>query len=117
MSVSALPRSIACKSAADSLSPARPFTVLQEFNVIPLRSFVATGNVTFAEQDHYKEGTLIIDLVDRRTRKIVWRGFGVGEVHNNPQKNIDDLPKVVDGVLAQLKLSPDEMRVRRGRPR
>ena len=58
------------------------------------------------EQEHYKEGTLIIDLIDTRTRKIVWRGFGVGEVHNNPQKTIDDLPKVVNGVLDQLQLTP-----------
>jgi hypothetical protein len=59
----------------------------------------------YADKEHYKEGTLIIDLVDTRTHKIVWRGFGVGEVHHNPQKTIDDLPKVVDGVLAQLQLS------------
>jgi hypothetical protein len=70
------------------------------------------GCVTYAEQEHYKEGTLIIDLIDRRTRKIVWRGFGVGEVHNNPEKTIEDLPKVVDGVLAQLQLTPDQ-RMRR----
>jgi hypothetical protein len=60
------------------------------------------GGVTYAEQEHYKEGTLIIDLIDRRTRKVVWRGFGVGEVHHNPQKDIDNLPKVVDGILNQL---------------
>jgi Domain of unknown function (DUF4136) len=71
------------------------------------------GGLTYAEKEQYKEGTLIIDLIDRRTRKIVWRGFGVGEVHSNPQKTIEDLPKVVDGVLAQLQLAPDQMRVRR----
>jgi|SRR5471030_1133229 len=68
------------------------------------------GGITFAEKEHYKEGTLIIDLVDTRTRRIVWRGFGVGEVHHNPQKSIEELPKVVDGVLAQLQLSPGQMR-------
>jgi hypothetical protein len=61
----------------------------------------------YADKEHYKEGTLIIDLVDTRTHKIVWRGFGVGEVHRNPQKTIDDLPKIVDGVLAQLKVNPE----------
>jgi hypothetical protein len=75
--------------------------------------FAYNGGLTYAEQEHYKEGTLIIDLIDRRTRKIVWRGFGVGEVHKNQEKNIEDLPKVVDGVLAQLQLSPDQMRMRR----
>jgi hypothetical protein len=68
--------------------------------------FAYYGGLTYAEQEHYKEGTLIIDLIDTRTRKIVWRGFGVGEVHNNPQKTIDDLPKEVNGVLDQLQLTP-----------
>ncbi len=72
--------------------------------------FAYYGGLTYAEKEHYKEGTLIIDLIDTHTRKIVWRGFGVGEVHNNPQKTIDDLPKVVNGVLDQLQLTPEAMR-------
>ena len=72
--------------------------------------FAYYGGLTYAEKEHYKEGTLIIDLIDTRTRRIVWRGFGVGEVHGNPQKNIDDLPKVVDGVLDQLQLMPEPVR-------
>jgi hypothetical protein len=59
-----------------------------------------------AGQEHYKEGTLIIDLIDRRSKQVVWRGYGVGEVHHNHQKDIDDLPKVVDGLLNQLSLAP-----------
>ena len=66
----------------------------------------AYGGPTYSEKEHFKEGTLIIDLIDPRTRRIVWRGFGVGEVHKNPQKNIDDLPKVVNGLLDQLQLTP-----------
>lgn len=57
---------------------------------------------TVAENEHYKEGTLIIDLIDSHTHKIVWRGFGVGEAQHKMQKHIDDLPKVVDGILSQL---------------
>jgi hypothetical protein len=58
------------------------------------------------ERYHYKEGTLIIDLVDRSTKKVIWRGFGVGDVHKDPQKNIEDLPKVVNGIIEQLQLTP-----------
>lgn len=72
--------------------------------------FAYYGGLTYAEKEHYKEGTLIIDLVDTRTRRIVWRGFGVGEVHHNPQKTIDDLPKEVNGVLSQLQLEHGPMR-------
>jgi len=57
-------------------------------------------------QEHYKEGTIIIDLIDARTKQVVWRGFGVGEVHHNPQKDIEDLPKVVSGVLEQYHGNP-----------
>ena len=68
--------------------------------------FLYYGGITYAEQEHYKEGTLIIDLIDTRTKKVVWRGFGVGEVHHNPQKNIDDIPKVVSGIIDQLNVTP-----------
>jgi hypothetical protein len=67
--------------------------------------FMYDGGITYAEQENYKEGTLIIDLIDTHTRKVVWRGFGVGEVHRDPQKNIDDIPKVVAGILNQLQLT------------
>jgi hypothetical protein len=67
--------------------------------------FIYGGSLTMGKE-HYKEGTIIIDLIDRRTRQVVWRGFGVGEVHRNPQKDIEDLPKVVNGVLEQLSLAP-----------
>lgn len=63
------------------------------------------GGETAVGKEHYREGTVIIDLVDARTRRVVWRGFGVGEIHHNPQKDIDNLPKVVDGIIGQLQLA------------
>ena len=68
--------------------------------------FTYYGGMTAVDKEHYKEGTIIIDLIDTRTRKVVWRGFGVGEVHHNVQKNIDDLPKVVAGIIDQLQIAP-----------
>jgi len=52
----------------------------------------------------YKEGTLIIDIVDRSTHKVIWRGYGIGEV-GNPESAINDLPKVVDGILEKLQIN------------
>lgn len=52
----------------------------------------------------YKEGTLIIDIIDRNTRQLIWRGFGVGELHN-PKTTLKELPKVVNGILQQLQLN------------
>ncbi|HTD98741.1 MAG TPA: DUF4136 domain-containing protein [Mucilaginibacter sp.] len=70
--------------------------------------FIYYGGSTVVDKEHYKEGTIIIDLIDTHTKRVVWRGFGVGEVHKNPQKNIDDLPKVVDGIISQLQLAPPQ---------
>jgi len=61
---------------------------------------------TSVEREHYKEGTLIVDLVDRRSKQVVWRGFGVGEVHKDYQKDVEDLPRVVAGIFEQLSLAP-----------
>lgn len=69
-------------------------------------AFTYYGGMTAVDKEHYKEGTIIIDLIDTRTHKVVWRGFGVGEVHHNVQKNIDDLPKVVAGIIDQLQVAP-----------
>lgn len=60
------------------------------------------GGPVYADQEHFKEGTIVLDLIDTRTQQIIWRGFGVGELHHNPEKTINDLPKVVDGIFRQL---------------
>jgi hypothetical protein len=63
------------------------------------------GGYGYEQKVHYKEGTIIIDLIDTKTNTIVWRGYGVGELHN-PKKTMKDIPKVVDGILKQLELTP-----------
>ncbi len=57
------------------------------------------------ERVPYKEGTLIIDLIDRNSHKVIWRGYGVGELEN-AAKTIDDLPKIVEGIMKKLPLKP-----------
>lgn len=48
---------------------------------------------------HYKEGTLGIDLVDRRKKELVWQGVGNGVLdRNNPSQN---LIEAVEEVLSQ----------------
>jgi len=51
----------------------------------------------------YKEGTLIIDFIDHSTGRVIWRGYGVGEV-DNPEKAINDIPEVVQGIMNKLPL-------------
>ena len=63
------------------------------------------GGYGFGQKVHYKEGTIIIDLIDTKTNAIVWRGYGVGELHN-PKQTMKDIPKVVEGIIKQLELTP-----------
>lgn len=53
----------------------------------------------------YREGTLIIDLIERRNHQVIWRGYGTGDI-DNPQKAIGDIPEVVDGILQKLPITP-----------
>ena len=57
------------------------------------------------QQVPYKEGTLIIDLIDQHSSRVIWRGYGSGEV-DNPEKAINDIPEVVDGILKKLPIRP-----------
>jgi hypothetical protein len=53
----------------------------------------------------YREGTIIIDLIDPKTNVLVWRGYGVGELRD-PKTTQREIPKVVEGILKQLSLAP-----------
>jgi hypothetical protein len=67
------------------------------------------GYPAYAEKEHYKEGTVIIDLIDAHTRKIVWRGYGVTE-YKNAKRAFKDIPPVVQGILDQLQLKPSHVK-------
>jgi len=59
------------------------------------------------DQVPYKEGTLIIDLIERRNHQVIWRGYGTGDV-DNPERAITDIPQVVEGILNRLPIAPLE---------
>jgi hypothetical protein len=44
----------------------------------------------------YKVGTLVVDLFDTGSKKIVWRGSATDTLSNNSDKNIKNLDKGVD---------------------
>jgi hypothetical protein len=58
---------------------------------------VWTGYETQVSQ--YTEGTLNIDLVDTRQKRLVWEGVAVGRVRDEIREN---LKPAVDGVVAQI---------------
>ena len=49
-------------------------------------------------KQHIEEGNVMIDVIDRKSSKVIWRGWGEGIV-NNPEKAINDLPKVVNKIF------------------
>jgi hypothetical protein len=47
-------------------------------------------------EDTHEVGTLIVDMFDTRTKKLIWRGSASDVVSSKPDKNIKELEKAVD---------------------
>jgi hypothetical protein len=45
--------------------------------------------------DVYQVGTLVVDLFDGKTKKLIWRGSSTDTLSNNSEKNIKNLNKAV----------------------
>lgn len=53
-----------------------------------------------------KKGSIMIDLIDRKSSKVIWRGWAEGLVEN-PEKAVNDLPQVVSNIFKKF---PSELR-------
>jgi hypothetical protein len=53
------------------------------------------GNAT-TTVDSYKVGTLVVDLFDSKTKKLIWRGSSSDTLSNKSDKNIKELDKGVE---------------------
>jgi hypothetical protein len=84
----------------------------EKFDVIPGRSFTyfpsRYGPYAYwdrarmpADVMQYTEGTLILDFVDRRTHKLVFRGIGQGVVSTSREKNTAAIQDAVNKIVAQ----------------
>jgi hypothetical protein len=49
----------------------------------------------------YKVGTLVVDLFDTKTKKLLWRGISSDTLSNNSNQNIKNLDKGVDKLFKQ----------------
>jgi hypothetical protein len=52
------------------------------------------GNATTTTET-YKVGTVVVDLFDTSTKKLLWRGTASDTLSNNSDKNIKNLDKAV----------------------
>ena len=68
------------------------------------RGFGGMGEATTTEQD-YKEGTLVVDMYDAKTKQLIWRGSAEDTLSNKAEKNEKNLDK---GVAKMFKKFPPE---------
>jgi hypothetical protein len=68
------------------------------------RGFGGFGDSTTTVQD-YKEGTLLIDMYDTKTKQLIWRGSAEDTLSDKAAKNEKNLDK---GVAKMLKKFPPE---------
>src|SRR6202007_2901208 len=66
------------------------------------RGFGGMGEAITTEQD-YKEGTLVVDLYDAKTKQLIWRGSAEDTLSNKADKNEKNLDK---GVAKMFKKFP-----------
>jgi hypothetical protein len=68
------------------------------------RGFGGMGEATTTEQD-YKEGTLVVDMYDAKTKRLIWRGSAEDTLSDKAAKNEKNLDK---GVTKMFKKFPPE---------
>jgi hypothetical protein len=54
------------------------------------------GGLGTATIETYVEGTLIVDLYDAQTKKMVWRGVATATASDKPSKNASKINKALD---------------------
>ena len=59
------------------------------------RGFGGFGDATTTEQD-YKEGTLVVDLYDAKTKQLIWRASAEDMLSDKAEKNEKNLDKGVE---------------------
>lgn len=62
------------------------------------RGFGGFGEST-TTAENYKVGTLVVDLFDAKTRKLIWRGSASDALSNKSHTNIKDLDKGVQKIF------------------
>jgi hypothetical protein len=67
--------------------------------------FDGFGTATTTEQT-YKVGTLVVDLFDTNTKKLIWRGSAMDTLSDKSEKNIKNLDKGVEKMFEHFPPQP-----------
>jgi hypothetical protein len=65
----------------------------------PYRSWGGSGTTTF-QSSNYKEGTLLIEVVDAQTNRLVWQGTGNAEFEKQPKNPDLAISNAVNKILS-----------------
>ncbi len=63
------------------------------------------GGLGGATVETYVEGTLIVDLYDAKTKKMVWRGVATATASDKPSKNASKMNKALDKMFEKYPLA------------
>ncbi len=50
--------------------------------------------------NNYNQGSLVIDLIDAKTQKLVWQGVGSGISVDSPKQKQKQIPEIVTDIMA-----------------
>ena len=64
------------------------------------------GGFGTATVETYVDGTLIVDLYDAKTKKMVWRGVATATASDKPSKNTEKMNKALDKMFEKFPLAP-----------
>jgi Domain of unknown function (DUF4136) len=67
--------------------------------------FPGTATTTVTD---YKVGTMVVDVFDKKEKKLVFRGVGQDEVSGNPEKNTKKIQKGADKMFKNFPPQPKE---------
>ena len=71
------------------------------------RRFDGFGNAT-TTVEHYKVGTLVVDMFDAGSKNLIWRGSASDTLSGNPEKNTKNLAKGVQKMFSHFPPSPSK---------
>ncbi len=62
-------------------------------------------STTSYSQNDYLQGTLVMDVFDVNTKKLIWQGVATGTVNEKPEKREKSIPKAVGKLMKKFPIS------------
>jgi hypothetical protein len=66
---------------------------------------MGASSTTYNEYDYYV-GTLVCDVFDTESKKLVWQGVVSGEIDDNPKTRERNIPRVVQEIMKKYPVKP-----------